>query len=96
MHAQLSDALSMAVHLTACCWRRNHLQEWLKLGTATEMRPFVRDLNAYTSQEVFAGQPAAVLEAGSSELQAEAVGRAARSLGTQPSSSQSAMCEGHR
>ena len=36
---------------------RNHIQEWLgKEGKATlELRPFIRDLNAYTSQDVFAG-----------------------------------------
>ncbi len=42
----------------------DRLREWLgeqgstpaSYGTATEMRPFVRDLNAWTSQEVFAGE----------------------------------------
>lgn len=33
-----------------------HVMEWLRDGrTAKEIRPFVRDLNAFTSQEVFAG-----------------------------------------
>mmetsp|Transcript_22957 Transcript_22957/g.50366 ORF Transcript_22957/g.50366 Transcript_22957/m.50366 type:complete len:531 (+) Transcript_22957:194-1786(+) len=34
---------------------RNHIDQWMALKETTEMRPFVRDLNAFTSQEVFAG-----------------------------------------
>ncbi|KAK9823344.1 hypothetical protein WJX72_002058 [[Myrmecia] bisecta] len=34
---------------------RRHLAEWVKLEGEQEIRPFIRDMNATTSQEVFAG-----------------------------------------
>lgn len=34
---------------------RKHIEEWMAMGGKDEMRPYVRDLNAFTSQEVFAG-----------------------------------------
>eukprot|EP00798_Chlamydomonas_sp_ICE-L_P016403 gene16403-22610_t len=34
---------------------KNHIEEWMAMGGKGEMRNYVRDLNAFTSQEVFAG-----------------------------------------
>ncbi|GAX72950.1 hypothetical protein CEUSTIGMA_g405.t1 [Chlamydomonas eustigma] len=35
---------------------QDHIKSWMEDGNTTkEMRPFIRDLNAFTSQEVFAG-----------------------------------------
>lgn len=34
---------------------RDHIREWLQTPGPREIRPFIRDMNAFTSQEVFAG-----------------------------------------
>ncbi|KAG2439008.1 hypothetical protein HYH02_006537 [Chlamydomonas schloesseri] len=34
---------------------RKHFNEWMQASGPREIRPFIRDLNAYTSQEVFVG-----------------------------------------
>ena len=40
----------------ACCVSRKYVEEWMAMGGKGEMRNYVRDLNAFTSQEVFAGE----------------------------------------
>ena len=50
-----------AAHPTCCCpapWRcRDHVDQWLAANgnKPFEMRNYIRDLNAFTSQDVFAG-----------------------------------------
>lgn len=34
---------------------RQHIREWMEIPGPIEIRPFIRDMNAYTSQEVFVG-----------------------------------------